>query len=162
MASHLYYNSNSPINLHIQITPSTTFEAATAVLDTNELLHLIIAEVPHEYRTSLRRISKAWQAAVEKLGHALEPVLPVEDEGRWTSMPLYQLGKPLVCNKVNPVIACYTKDTEYDCPGCDTCWEGIDGIQASICFDPDGVSSTLEGVRRETEFSSSRTRPSQQ
>jgi hypothetical protein len=40
-------------------TPLTTFKAATAALDTNELLRLIIAEVPPEYRTPLLRVSKA-------------------------------------------------------------------------------------------------------
>jgi hypothetical protein len=50
-----------------------TFEATTAVLDTNELLNLIISAVPREYRTSLRRVSKNWQAAVLKIGHVMEP-----------------------------------------------------------------------------------------
>jgi hypothetical protein len=47
--------------------------AMAAVLQTKEFLHLIISEVPRELRTSLRRVSKAWQAAVEKIGHAFEP-----------------------------------------------------------------------------------------
>jgi hypothetical protein len=34
-------------------SPSAVYEATTAALDTNELLHLIIAEVPREYRTQL-------------------------------------------------------------------------------------------------------------
>jgi hypothetical protein len=51
-----------------------SFEATTAVLDTNELLHMIIAEVPLKYRCSLRRVSKIWQAAVTKIGFTLEPV----------------------------------------------------------------------------------------
>lgn len=45
--------------------------AVTAVLQTNELLHLIIAEVPREYRTSLRHVSKSWKAVAEKIGHVL-------------------------------------------------------------------------------------------
>ena len=48
--------------------------AASAVLQTNELLHLIISEVPREHRTSLRRISKAWKIVIEKAGHAFEPL----------------------------------------------------------------------------------------
>jgi hypothetical protein len=51
-----------------------TFEATTAVLDTNELLHLIVSAVPSEHRTALRRVSKNWQAAVLKIGHVFEPI----------------------------------------------------------------------------------------
>jgi hypothetical protein len=46
----------------------------TAVFDTNELIHLIIEAVPTEHRTSLLRVSKAWKAAILKLGHVLEPI----------------------------------------------------------------------------------------
>jgi hypothetical protein len=46
--------------------------AVAAVLQTNELLHLIIAEVPREHRTSIRRVSKAWKLAVEKIGYAFD------------------------------------------------------------------------------------------
>jgi hypothetical protein len=51
-----------------------TFEAATAVFDTNELLHLIVSAVPCEHRTSLRRVSKAWEAAVSKIGYTIRPI----------------------------------------------------------------------------------------
>ena len=47
--------------------------AVAAVLQTNELLHLILTELPREHRTSIRCVSKAWQAAVEKIGHVFEP-----------------------------------------------------------------------------------------
>ena len=47
--------------------------AVAAVLETNELLHLILTELPREHRTSIRCVSKAWQAAVEKIGHVFEP-----------------------------------------------------------------------------------------
>jgi hypothetical protein len=50
-----------------------SFEATTAVLDTNELLHMIIAEVPLQHRTSLLQISKTWNAAVIKIGYTLQP-----------------------------------------------------------------------------------------
>jgi hypothetical protein len=62
------------------LSPSTanaeppSFEATTAVLDTNELLHLIISAVTREHRTSLRRVSKNWQAAVLNIGHVFEPI----------------------------------------------------------------------------------------
>jgi len=49
------------------------FEAATAVLDTNELLHMIIAEFPLKYRASLLGISKSWNAAITKIKYTLEP-----------------------------------------------------------------------------------------
>ena len=64
-------NTSSPSTTRAE---SQTFEATTAVLDTNELLHLIISAVPREHRTSLRRVSKNWQAAVLKIGHVFEPI----------------------------------------------------------------------------------------
>ena len=133
-------------------TPSTAFEAATAALDTNELLHLIIAEVPREFRNSLRRVSKSWQAAAVKLGYALEPTYPAEDTGEWTTMPKYELEQTLVCNKSNPAIACYSDDAKFDCPDEDTCGcDDIDGYSVNICFDPHKISQQ-EGVKRELEF----------
>jgi hypothetical protein len=74
-----------------------TFEATTAVLDTNELLHLIISAVPREYRTSLRRVSKNWQAAVLKIGHVMEPFdydfFLTEDHLELSFGPIYALEK---------------------------------------------------------------------
>lgn len=49
-------------------------DAVVTVLGIPELLLLIIAEVPLDCRTSIRRVSKTWQAAVEKVGHTLDPV----------------------------------------------------------------------------------------
>ena len=46
-----------------------SFEATTAALDTNELLHLIMAEVPRELRVSLRGVSKSWNIT----GYTIEP-----------------------------------------------------------------------------------------
>jgi hypothetical protein len=48
-------------------------DAAEAVLGIPELLLLIISEVPLNDRTSLRPVSKTWQAAVERIRHVLEP-----------------------------------------------------------------------------------------
>jgi hypothetical protein len=48
-------------------------DAAEAVLGISELLLLIISEVPLNDRTSLRPVSKTWQAAVERIGHLLDP-----------------------------------------------------------------------------------------
>jgi hypothetical protein len=67
-----------------------SFEAATAVLDTNELLHMIIAEVPLMYRTSIRGVSKTWKTAVMKISHTVDPI----GYTSWTrvadpEMPLY-------------------------------------------------------------------------
>jgi len=49
-----------------------TAKVTAAVLDTNELLHLIIDAVPTEHRTPLLRVSKAWRAAILRLGHVLK------------------------------------------------------------------------------------------
>ena len=136
------------------------YEAATAVLDTNELLHLIIAEVPRQYRTKLRSVSKNWKAAVEKIGYTFDSLRPIEDEGSRTMLPKYGIldfGKRLMCNKTNPAIACYTEHDWFECPGCvpdeewcDTC-EDVQSIHARICFDPYNISKQ-EGVERELEF----------
>jgi hypothetical protein len=141
-------------------TPSMGFEAATAALDTNELLHLILAEVPRQYRTRLRGVSKNWKSAVEKIGHAFDPLRPIEDRGSHTMMPKYGInvfGKRLVCNKTNPAIACYTEDAFFDCPGCgadeeycNTCDE-VESIRARVCFDQYNISKQ-EGEERELEF----------
>ena len=48
--------------------------AAETVLGIPELLLLIVAEVPLDCRTSIRRVSKTWEAAVNKVGHTLEPL----------------------------------------------------------------------------------------
>jgi len=64
--------SSSPSITKVQKQQS--FEATTAVLDTNDLLHMIIAEVPLEYRTAMRGVSKTWKAAVTKIGYTLDPI----------------------------------------------------------------------------------------
>jgi hypothetical protein len=76
--------------------------AVAAVLHTNELLHLIIAEVPREHRTSLRRVSKQWQAAVVRAGYALEPITSCEDLAASirNGVPMYE--PPRKTLKVNP------------------------------------------------------------
>jgi hypothetical protein len=142
-------------------TPSIGFEAATAALDTNELLHLILAEVPRQSRTTLRSVSKKWKAAVEKVGHTFDPPRPVGNRGPHCMLPMYginEFGKRLVCNKTNPAIACYTKVEYFDCPGCvdgqdwcDTCFDPVESIHARICFDPNRISKQ-EGEERELEF----------
>lgn len=108
-----------------------TLEATTAVLDTNELLHLIISAVPREYRTRLRRVSKNWQAAVMRIGHVLEPIyhcwslydLDVEKDN-YGMGPVYAMEDGLA---LNPVIDCLSRT--YD-----------DGIER---LEPDYESSYL-------------------
>jgi hypothetical protein len=48
--------------------------AVSAVLGITELLLVIISAVPFGNRTSLRRVSKTWHAAVSRVGYTLEPV----------------------------------------------------------------------------------------
>jgi hypothetical protein len=165
MASPDYFNlSNTQHDQSQQAAPnilSMGFEAANAALDTNELLHLIIAKVPRQYRTKLRSVSKNWKAAVEKLGHAFDPPRPIGNSGPTCMLPMYginEFGKRLVCNKTNPAIACYTEDDHFDCPGCvdgedwcDTCDYPVESIHARICFDPNKISKE-EGEERELEF----------
>lgn len=85
-----------------------------AVLDTNELLHLIIAEVPHEYRTSLRRVSKNWQTAVEKIGHVLDPIDHhwdfLDDSVYFSVGPIYSLINHFVL-EFNPILSAIHRST---------------------------------------------------
>ena len=138
-----------------QSPSGAVYEAATAALDTNELLHLIIAEVPREYRTQLRRVSKAWKADVEKLGHVIEPLEDKEYKNfhKLSSQSVYHLPeKRFVCNKSNPLIRCQTEDTTFDCVDHDCPCDGYWGMQGNISFDPDGISGTPGGLEREEEF----------
>ena len=88
----------------------TVSKAMTAVFDTNELIHLIIEVVPTEHRTSLLRVSKAWKAAILKLGHVLEPI---GYESRFSmgasnpGVPLYRSVTPF---KFNRAILNYTSN----------------------------------------------------
>jgi hypothetical protein len=78
--------------------------AMDAVMQTNELLHLIVGQVPLEYRNSIRRVVKAWQAAVVKKGYVLQPVAH-----NLYDQPLYSVSKMLVANDSHPMISCYQK-----------------------------------------------------
>jgi hypothetical protein len=60
--------------IHGQKQAFQATHAAEAVLGIPELLLLIIDEVPLDYRTSIRRVSKTWETAVNKVGHTLEPL----------------------------------------------------------------------------------------
>ncbi|KAM0692418.1 hypothetical protein Q7P36_008621 [Cladosporium allicinum] len=90
-----------------------SFEATTAVLDTNDLLHLTIFAVPREYRTALRRVSKNWQAAVLKIGHVFEPIYHnwyfhdfAVEKGFFGLGPTYALEDEFA---VNPVLLCSSR-----------------------------------------------------
>jgi hypothetical protein len=161
-------NGNLPNKQHEQsqqAAPPMTFEAATAVLDTNELLHLIIAEVPRENRTSLRSVSKNWQAAVLKLGHVIDLVEDGYDGYRQcTNVPVYYLPeKTLKCNESNPVLDCYTKSVQCACASDDlptsleqaitkAYCDGYSGTSVDIYFYPEKPSGTPDGVGRDNEF----------
>ena len=86
-------------------SPSAALEATTAVFDTNELLRLIISAVPREHRSSLRRVSKAWEAAVSKIGHTIEPIgYRVMSDFLRPWMPLYL---PIITCKINSAFYSY-------------------------------------------------------
>jgi hypothetical protein len=73
LANHQTDSKPSPPSI-TNIQQQQSFEATTAAMDTNELLHMIIAEVPLEYRTAIRGVSKTWKAAVTKVGYTLDPI----------------------------------------------------------------------------------------
>lgn len=110
------------------------FEAAMAVLDTNELLHMIIAEVPHKYRCSLRRVSKTWKAAVMKIGFTLErvshqqrrPDSKADVTFRQTLAFEYRAGLPKLSSaavfEINPVFIDVGASWKYRLPGQDWKW----------------------------------------
>jgi hypothetical protein len=171
MASPDYFNlSNMQHDQSQQAAPnipSMGFEAATAALDTNELLHLIIAKVPRQYRTKLRSVSRNWKAAVEKLGHAFGLPRPIGNSGPTCMLPMYginEFGKRLVCNKTNPAIACYTEEDHFDCPGCVMVKTGVTLVIILLrAFTLGFVSIQTRSARnreRSESSSSSRTRPS--
>lgn len=103
-----------------------------AVMQTNKLLHLIIGEVPVEHRTSIRRVAKAWQAAVVKIGHALQPVAYNEQ-----NQPLYSVSKTFAVNDSNPAITCYRNSRDE-----------INGFQ----FNPGHLSENPKIAERLCEF----------
>lgn len=49
-------------------------DAVSAALGITELLLLIVSAVPLHKQTSIRRVSKSCQAAIEKVGHTIDPV----------------------------------------------------------------------------------------
>lgn len=98
------YDKRQQINPQRSSSPVMGFAAATAVLETNELLHLVISEVPRENRTSLRRISKSWNAAVVKIGYAFEPIDYefIREEQDLAPLPIYP---PQTSFKPNPAFS---------------------------------------------------------
>jgi hypothetical protein len=61
-------------------------------------------QVSLEYTNSIRRVAKAWQAAVVKKGYVLQPVAH-----NLYDQPLYSVSKMLVANDSHPMISCYQK-----------------------------------------------------
>jgi hypothetical protein len=94
------------------------------VLDTNELLHLIISAVPREHRTSLRRVSKNWQVAVLKIGHVMEPFdydwYFFDDQIDVSNGPFYSLEKDLDV-KHHPYLYPVHRCTNQMDDSCDHC-----------------------------------------
>ena len=115
--------------------------AMDAVMQTNELLHLILGEVPLKYRTSIRRVSKTWQAAVVKIGHTLQPV-GYDPKGE----PLYPstcaLASNLATNDDHPMMIRNSDWNESD---------GRLGFH-EFDFDQDRISDKPEFAEREYEF----------
>jgi hypothetical protein len=146
--------SNKQYEQSQQAAPPMTFEAATAALDTSELLHLIIAEVPRENRTSLRSVSKNWQAAVLKLGHVIDLVEDGYDGYRQRpELPVYYLPeKSLKCNDTNLGIQCWTATVNFVCFDCACHCDGHTVMKVEIFFDPDKISGTPGSLEWENEF----------
>jgi hypothetical protein len=57
LSTSLTVDNESSLSSSASVQKHQSFEATTAVLDTNELLHMIIAEVPLEYRPAIRVVS---------------------------------------------------------------------------------------------------------
>jgi hypothetical protein len=82
---------------------SNTSGAATAVFAVPKLLFLVLEAVLRRRRTSLRRVSKSWQAAMMKLGHVIEPL-------GWSFIPDFlrpwlPLNQPDIVFKINQVFS---------------------------------------------------------
>ena len=88
--SHQNQPKSSVSSSSITNAKDQSLEVTTAVLNTNELFHLILSKVPH--KTSLRRVSKTWQAAIAKTGHTMEPLGYQSIHGfECREVPLYPL-----------------------------------------------------------------------
>lgn len=74
--------------------------AATAVLDTNELLKKILSQVPCEYRVNLRRVSKTWKHVVSEVGYAVEPVYARPSHDPEKGVPYYPNHLTIKCHPV--------------------------------------------------------------
>jgi hypothetical protein len=57
LSTSLTVDNEPSLSSSASVQKHQSFEATTAVLDTNELLHMIIAEVPLEYRPAIRVVS---------------------------------------------------------------------------------------------------------
>jgi hypothetical protein len=72
LSTSLTVDNESSLSSSASVQKHQSFESTTAVLDTNELLHMIIAEVLLEYRPAIRVVSTIWKAAVTKVGYTIE------------------------------------------------------------------------------------------
>lgn len=66
-----------------------TYEAATAVFETNELLHQILKQLPREELVTVRRVSKTWSKVASEVGYLVEPYAPIEDRNHEHPTPHY-------------------------------------------------------------------------
>lgn len=75
--------------------------AATAVLDTNELLHQILSHIPIEDFFRIRRVSKTWNKVASDIGYHLDPVRVCDEaDSRYPSLPMYACEVPITFNPV--------------------------------------------------------------
>jgi hypothetical protein len=73
--------------------------AATAVFETNELLHHILLQLPFEFRVRVRRISKIWNHVISKLGYHVDPIAIYHDE--YVQSAMHAPGADI---RLNPIL----------------------------------------------------------
>jgi len=72
----------------------------TVALETNELLHNILSELPIELRVRVRRVSKTWNLVISKLGYCIDPTASYHSE--YYEFPRYSAHLNI---RPNPIVS---------------------------------------------------------
>lgn len=82
---------------------SNTIPARTAAFATNEILHMILSNVPINHYASIRRVSKTWNKVVTKIGYHVNPDRVHTSDvrtGVTYSYPEYAAADPIIFNPI--------------------------------------------------------------
>jgi hypothetical protein len=78
-----------------------TIPARTAAFATNEILHLILSNVPVKHYVSVRRVSRTWNTVVTKIGYYITPINIQISATNWPyQYPEYAATTPIAFNPI--------------------------------------------------------------